>query len=84
MVVAYQYGTMDAFLSASTSINGAHLEGISITHKSPWQHLWSYVVGEVPDAPSQRSDVCPCTAQGTSRTVPSFIGSIRLLLQLWE
>ena len=75
MVVAYQYGTTDAFSTSTTSINGVHLDGISITHKSPRQHLWSYVVGDAAVPTSRRSDVCPCTAVGTSATVPSFIGS---------
>ena len=75
MVEAYQYGSMDAFSTSSTSINSVHLEGISITHKSPRQHLWSYVVGDVANPSSARSDSCPCTAQGTTATVPSFLGS---------
>ena len=75
MVNAYQYGHMDAFAPSSTSINGIHLEGISITHKLPRRHLWSYVVGDDANPTSQRADVCPCTVQGTTSSVPSFIGS---------
>ena len=75
MVVAYQYGHTDAFSTSSTSINGAHLEGISITHKFPRQHLWSYVAGYKAAPTSQGGSNCPCTAQGTTSTVPSFIGS---------
>ena len=75
MVEAYQYGSMDAFSPSSTSINSLHLEGISITHESPRRHLWSYVVGDDANPTSRRSDVCPCTAEGASSTVPSFIGS---------
>ena len=75
MVEAYQYGSMDAFSPSSTSINSLHLEGISITHESPRKHLWSYVVGDDANPTSQRPDTCPCTAEGASSTVPSFIGS---------
>ena len=75
MVNAYQYGHMDAFQPSSTSINSLHLEGISITHKSPRQHLWSYVVGDVANPSTPRADSCPCTAQGTTSSVPSVIGS---------
>ena len=75
MVNAYQYGHMDAFDPSSTSINGVHLEGISITHKFPRRHLWSYVVGNVANPTSRRVYSCPCTAQGTTSSVPSFIGS---------
>ena len=77
MVEGYQYGHMDAFSTSLTSINSAHLDGISITHGSPRQHIWSYAVGEVAYSSlfSPRSDVCPCTRYGTTATVPSFIGS---------
>ena len=75
MVEAYQFGHMDAFEVSSTSINNVHLEGISITHKFPRQHLWSYVVGDSVNPASSSTDNCPCTAQGTTSTVPSFIGS---------
>ena len=77
MVEAYQYGSMDAFDSSSTlsSIDSSsHLEGISITHKDPRQHLWSYVVGDVANPTSSRSDSCPCTVQGTTSDVPLVIG----------
>ena len=75
MVVGYQYGSMDAFDPSSTSINSVHLDGISITHGSPRQHIWSYAVGDVANPTSPRADSCPCTAQGTTSTVPSVIGS---------
>ena len=75
MVEGYQYGHMDGFAASSTSINSVHLEGISITRGSPRQHLWSYVVGEVANPSSPYLDACPCTPQGTTATVPSFIGS---------
>ena len=75
MVEAYQYGSMDAFSPSSTNINSLHLEGISITHKILRQHLWSYVVGDIANPTSLRADSCPCTARGTSSSVPSVIGS---------
>ena len=75
MVEAYQLGSMDAFLTSLTSIDSLHLDGILITHGSSWQHIWSYAVGDVASPTSSRSDSCPCTAQGTTSTVPSFIGS---------
>ena len=75
MVEGYQYGSMDAFNPSSTSIDSVHLDGISITHKSPRQHLWSYVVGYVANPSSPLSNACPCTPRGTTTTVPSFIGS---------
>ena len=55
MVEAYQYGSMDAFLTSLTSIDSLHLDGILITHGSSWQHIWSYVVGDVASPTSSRS-----------------------------
>ena len=78
MVVAYQYGNIDAFHSSSIFASldsSSHLEGISITHKFPRRHLWSYVVGDVANPTSSRADSCPCTAQGTTSVVPYVIGS---------
>ena len=78
MVEAYQFGNIDAFDSSSrlASIDSSsHLEGISITHKSPRRHLWSYVVGDVANPTSSRTDSCPCTVQGTTSDVPLVIGS---------
>ena len=66
---------MDAFDPSSTSINSVHLEGISITHKIPRRHLWSYVVGDIANPTSSRADSCPCTARGTTSSVPFVIGS---------
>ena len=75
MVEAYQYGHIDAFSPSGRTINSVHMDGISVTYGSPRQHLWSYAVGEVAVPTSSRVDSCPCTAQGTTSTVPSFIGS---------
>ena len=75
MVEAYQYGSMDAFSPFSTSIDSVHMDGISVTYGFPRQHLWSYAVGEVANPTSSRSDTCPCTARGTTSSVPSFVGS---------
>lgn len=80
-VIAYQVGSPSAFWpflnnrSGGTSIDGYYLDGISITHGSPRQHIWSFAA-----TPSEtyrgRNDLCPCSNTGiTSSNPPSFIGN---------
>ena len=44
---AYQYGTAWAFRGAigGQSLNGCYVDGISITHGVPRQHIWTFAVG---------------------------------------
>ena len=80
MVEAYQYGSMDAFhlSTASKTPDDLYVEGISITHgSSPRRHLWTYAVGlnANPDPGYHTTGQCPCTAAGTSITLPTFLGN---------
>ena len=70
-VVGYQKGTTNGVQTNVNNINGAYLDGVSITRGSPRQHVWLYVAG-------LRSDItlgstCPCNT-GATNTVPSFVG----------
>ena len=78
MVEGYQYGSMDAFVpsTASKTPDDLYAEGIFITHgSSPRRHLWAYAVGlnANPDSGFFPNTQCPCTAAGTSRTLPTFL-----------
>ena len=78
MVEGYQYGTMDAFSAsnATKTPDDLYVDGISITHgSSPRRHLWTYAVGlsANPDPGYHSTDQCPCTAAGTSSTLPTFL-----------
>ena len=64
MARGYQKGAPDAFLLAD------RIDGLSITHGNPRQHIWSYVVGL--DS-GTRSGVCPCAANSTTQP-NSFVG----------
>ena len=80
MVEGYQYGSMDAFhlSTASKTPDDLYVDGISITHGcSPRRHLWTYAVGlnANPDPGYNHAQQCPCTAAGTSRTLPTFLGN---------
>ena len=67
---AYQYGLPDAFADSS-------IDGVSITHGSPRQHIWTFVAAhsELGSAPG---DNCPCTNTNTSSQAsqpPAFVGN---------
>ena len=41
-VIGYQFGSTDAFRSRLTNIDQvAYVDGISITHGSPCNHIWT-------------------------------------------
>ena len=72
-VTGYQYCNTQAFDTPTTSIDETYLDGVSITHGSPRQHVWSFAVGtdEV-----VRTESCPCIATPNlaNSLVPSFVG----------
>ena len=75
-VRAYQYGHPDAFSSNNPSI-GFYGEGISVTHGSSKNHLWSYIIGS--QYPSRSyysgSGSCPCSNYGSKPSPPSQVGT---------
>ena len=76
-IKAYQWGATDAFWSyhqeAVTTIDGAYVVGISTTHSTPRQHIWTFAAGAAEGSPSA-AFVCPCDASHTIR-VPPFVGN---------
>ena len=90
-LVGYQYGTTDAMYAGvhqfeepygsklapeRFNINSYYVDGISLTHGSPRQHIWTFMAGLI--EASLFSDGrynCPCS-QGSlqNSTMPSFIG----------
>ena len=76
-VIGYQYGTTDAFTSTYSSIDSKYVDGVSLTHGDPRQHIWTFASAndEVGTSPSSN---CPCTntnqaAQATPP--PAFVGN---------
>ena len=68
-IIGYQLGSTDAF-DGPSQIDTYYLQGISVTHGSPREHIWSFVAGldEV-----DRHYMCPCVNGSTNR-IPSFVG----------
>jgi len=62
---AYQKGSPDGFLD-NNNIDSNYFDGLSITHGSPRQHIWTYAVGLTYSAR------CPCSG---GRNPPNFVGT---------
>ena len=74
---AYQDGYIDAFEANDeghvTTIDGAYVAGVSLTHGSPRQHIWTFAAGATEDDPFN-NDSCPCDATGITISIPPFVG----------
>ena len=75
-VVGYQYNSPDAVFdghgSNHNNLNGDYIDGVSITHGSPRQHVWSLIAGVTQLENHVFS--CPCL-NGSVQQIQSFIGS---------
>ena len=57
-----------------TSLDGAYINGVSVTHGSPRQHIWSFVNG-LNEVAGHNAHNCPCVAESTmEQYIPSFVG----------
>ena len=72
-IIGYQLSTPDAFgTGSSQSIDSYYMDGLSVTHGSPRQHIWSFVGGLDEVTPPF---ACPCVNGSTTRDrIPSFVG----------
>ena len=75
---AYQYASPDAFQNyhngpATITIDDAYVDGVSVTHGTPRNHIWTFAAGLSENDAGFPSNVCPCDASIDIR-VPSFVG----------
>ena len=74
-IIGYQLSTPDAFRGSSRSIDSNYLDGVSVTHGSPRQHIWSFAGGLDEESTVHPASSCPCVTGSTSRNyIPSFVG----------
>ena len=78
-IIGYQLGTPYVF-SGRRSIDSPYVYGVSVTHGSPRQHIWTFAGGADED-PSYwirynlTSVLCPCVNGSTAESrIPSFVG----------
>ena len=74
---AYQYRRTDGFEAydegQATTIDEAYVAGVSLTHGSPRQHIWTFAAGAKEEDPSI-NDACPCDATAINISIPPFVG----------
>ena len=75
-VRAYQYGGPNGFEAyhdrRATTIDRAYITGVSLTHGTPREHIWTFAAGIAEQRPTWR-DACPCDATIDIR-IPPFVG----------
>ena len=73
-IKAYQKDQIDAFEpyhnGQVTTIEGAYVAGVSLTHGSPRQHIWTFAAA----ASETLTDAEGCPCNGATVTIPPFVG----------
>ena len=77
-IIGYQFGQPGAFWlegnNNSQTIDGAYVDGVSLTYENPRQHIWTFSA-----ALDNFEDVytCPCTDinREADITIPSYVGN---------
>ena len=73
-IIAYQKGSTDAFNGLNMNIDNAYLDGVSITLRSPCQHIWSFAAGSAKITVLDSNSLCPCSLNSTNGpNVPTFV-----------
>ena len=68
-VIGYQFGSTDGI--NNNDINGAYIDGISLTHGNPRNHIWSFIAGY---QESVSHSGCPCGTVNR-KSSSSFVGN---------
>ena len=77
-IIAYQSGLPRAFRGSALSINTFYVDGVSVTHGSPRQHVWTFAAGfdEMSYHPYRYPTTAPCpcvTGSTNADNIPSFV-----------
>ena len=76
-VIGYQLGTPESFsrliVISSLTVDSQYLDGISLTHGNPREHIWSFAMG-VTESRTDRFG-CPCNTGSTISVTNTFIGT---------
>ena len=71
--LGYQYGHTDAFSTGNSSIDSHYVEGLSVTHGTPRNHIWTFAAGGSQDYDGIASN-CPCASPYPGPAAPPFVG----------
>ena len=75
-VIAYQLSSTDAFQPAGNYIDSNYVDGVSVTHGNPRNHIWTFAAGwsEISHVNSDKYN-CPCSDSPNTTPPPSFVGN---------
>ena len=80
-IKAYQLGSTNAFADTGRGtdpdINTYYVDGVSLTHGRPRQHIWTFVA-DFDEIGTYPEDYCPCTKTNQAylaRGTPHFVGN---------
>ena len=74
-ITAYQWGQPDAFYNRGRSIDQAYACGVSVTHGTPRNHIWTFAAGTSEnDTIFDINYACPCDG-GSYNIVPQFVAN---------
>ena len=77
-VIGYEYGSADGFLNRwnNRTLDSAYVYGVSITHGTPRNHIWTYAAGLTEGRYFDKSVNCPCAhpTHPMNSAIPSFVG----------
>ena len=76
-IKAYQFGSPDAFSTHTNNIDSYYVDGVSLTHGSPRQHIWTFVAAHGENT-TYVVFKCPCTNINTANRAappPAFVGN---------
>ena len=72
-VIAYQVGNTNAFHNRPPAINDNYVDGVSLTHHNPRQHIWTFAAGLRENGAMYAESTCPC-AGNSGAAPPPFVG----------
>ena len=72
-VIAYQVGNTNAFHNRPPAKNDNYVDGISLTHHNPRQHIWTFAAGLRENGVDHGESICPC-ADNRGAAPPPFVG----------
>ena len=76
-IKAYQFGSTDAFGTGTNNIDTHYVDGVSLTHGRPRQHIWTFAAAQDETTTNPRYN-CPCTNINTANSAtppPAFVGN---------
>ena len=79
-ITAYQVGSTNAFRkyfqNQDTSFESAYVDGVSLTHGNPRQHIWTFAAAldRNDNLTEGRSSHCPCRFDVNPFAPPPFVG----------